>query len=63
MHDLGGSDGENCFIVLACDGIFDVMSNDEAVSQMRLHNLVCRHRYIITSPWHSHGTNVTREPW
>lgn len=33
MHDLGGSDGENCFIVLACDGIFDVMSDDEAVSQ------------------------------
>jgi serine/threonine protein phosphatase PrpC len=36
VHELGGSDGANCCLVLACDGIFDVMSDEEAVSVLTL---------------------------
>ena len=39
VHELGGSDGANCCIVLACDGIFDVMSDEEAVSVLTLYVL------------------------
>ena len=41
VHDLGGTDGENCCVVLACDGIFDVMNDEEAVSLLIYASATC----------------------